>query len=398
MKRFTNRQLAIAVGVILLILCIVFAPRQDELAKRQHTIDTQNEKYMTDCISKITSTGNTYRQRVVNQNKYYYKCLQWLVADVYTWGANTSTVYADSSVVINDYRNDFQCIKRQATNNIEFHYTASDYSNQKTNEAKLLAIWNAHVSSKWRVQWSGIGYHYVIATDGTIYNTRNVDCTAIADWEGGFDYFDFEWEKIKVSKHNSTAVHVSFIGDDKPTPSQTTSMVYLSRMLMDKYKLDESAITSHWDRAAKSKMETLAYWFGWRWNFIKLIPENNNYEVVVDSSYIEWKRIFRKGANLEWLQYAYDISHGDMDFINTIEVESRWDLNSVWDNGNSFGLCQFNSNWHADKIATYKAYSNFWKVDYCYMWYKKWKTDWVIFNMLHWYSKRNSVTNTFTFR
>ena len=43
----------------------------------------------------------------------------------------------------------------------------------------------------------------------------------------------------------------------------------------------------------------------------------------------ESKKIYRDGWNDPRVQYAYNISKGNMDFILTIEAESRWDVNAV---------------------------------------------------------------------
>lgn len=48
------------------------------------------------------------------------------------------------------------------------------------------------------------------------------------------------------------------------------------------------------------------------------------------------KTILRKGWNDPRVQYAYNLSCGDMDFIKTIEAESKWDVNALGDHGNSF--------------------------------------------------------------
>ena len=39
--------------------------------------------------------------------------------------------------------------------------------------------------------------------------------------------------------------------------------------------------------------------------------------------------IYRDGWNDPRVQYAYDLSKGNMDFILTMEAESRWDMNAV---------------------------------------------------------------------
>jgi 6-pyruvoyl-tetrahydropterin synthase len=50
--------------------------------------------------------------------------------------------------MITDFKNDFECIKREVTKKIEFHYTAETYDEQKTDEEKLEAIYRAHTSPK----------------------------------------------------------------------------------------------------------------------------------------------------------------------------------------------------------------------------------------------------------
>lgn len=395
-----NNSIAKYTWIVLLIVSMFYFFIWDESdnQKLQRELEQRNKILMSQCTSNIVITGSTTYEKSWSYNNQYFSCVRKLEKDLSVQQTKQIPEANASSIpdIIN-FRNDFQCALRTTTTHIELHYTGEDYDNQNNNDAKLLAIWNAHVSSKWRVKWSGIGYHYVVAKDGTIYNTRNVECVWVADAEWDKVYLPFGDNTWEWSSHNAERIHISFIGSDKPNSKQTDSLVYLTRMLLDKYSLHESSITSHGDEAKKSKKETLAYWYWWRGNFIKLIPESNVVPIV-DSTYIEWKKIYRNWWALDYLQYAYDMSHWDMDFILTIEAESRWDLNSVWDNWNSYWLCQLHGKWHKDKQDEYKSYSDFWKVDYCYRLYTMWKKDWVIFNMLHGYAKRGKEVSKFTFQ
>jgi hypothetical protein len=48
-----------------------------------------------------------------------------------------------------------------------------------------------------------------------------------------------------------------------------------------------------------------------------------------ENTFLSGSKIYRDGWNDPRVQYAYDLSKGNMDFILTIEAESRWDVNAV---------------------------------------------------------------------
>ncbi len=282
-----------------------------------------------------------------------------------------------------NFKNDFECTSREVTKKIEFHYTAENYDEQKTDQQKLEAIYRAHTSPNWKVQGSWIGYHYVIMKSGQIYRTRNVECTAIAD--AGWDVVEFdEW---KWTTHNAERIHIAFVGTDKPTKAQTDSMVYLANTLAKRFKLSKDDITSHAEEAPKNHKESLEYWFGSRKAFLDKLMITKQ------------KKIYRNWQYLDYLQHWYEISNGDMDFIKTINQESSWDLNASGDkNKPSHGdyawwLCQLNSHWRASEIADYKKMSPNQKVEFCYKKYSTWLKDWVIENQLKGYKKRNTRRN-----
>lgn len=112
------------------------------------------------------------------------------------------------------------------------------------------------------------------------------------------------------------------------------------------------------------------------------------------------KTILRNWWNDPRVQHGYNISCWDMDFIRTIEAESRWDINSVWDNGNSYGLCQINKRFNPVMQDEYRWLStDNQKVEYCYNQYSLWKKRWVLHKRLYWYNVRNLPRNknVFTF-
>jgi hypothetical protein len=70
------------------------------------------------------------------------------------------------------------------------------------------------------------------------------------------------------------------------------------------------------------------------------------------------------------VQYAYEYTSWDMDFIYMMECESWMKPTNKWDSWKAYGLCQMNSNYH--KIP--QEYYDDWKyqVEYCYEKYKGW--------------------------
>ena len=113
------------------------------------------------------------------------------------------------------------------------------------------------------------------------------------------------------------------------------------------------------------------------------------------------KIILRNAWNDPRVQYAYTISCWDMDFIKTIEAESRWDVNASWDSHKAFWLCQINKLYNAKMQKDYKALStDNEKVKFCHDQYKNWVKRWVIKTRLYGYNVRNLPRNKniFTFK
>ncbi len=113
----------------------------------------------------------------------------------------------------------------------------------------------------------------------------------------------------------------------------------------------------------------------------------------------ESKKIYRDGWNDPRVQYAYDLSKGNMDFILTIEAESRWDVNAVWDGWNSFGLCQIHKRFNPEMQKQYrKLKTDNEKIKMCYDQYQNWVKRWVIKTRLYWYNYRKARAYLFTIK
>lgn len=90
------------------------------------------------------------------------------------------------------------------------------------------------------------------------------------------------------------------------------------------------------------------------------------------------------------LQWAYDISGGDMDFLGTVSAESMWDYEAVGDDGHAYGLCQWHDYWHKDKQRHYKNLkTGEEKIEYCYETYKAYVEAGNIENRLYGYNVRH---------
>ena len=111
------------------------------------------------------------------------------------------------------------------------------------------------------------------------------------------------------------------------------------------------------------------------------------------------KKILRDGQELEALTYTWN-KYGDIDFIKTIEAESRWDQHAVWDSWDAYGYCQINKNFNPEMQTEYRSLKTYQqRIDYCYWQYKAWVDKWVIHKRLYGYNVRNlPQNNKFTFQ
>lgn len=271
---------------------------------------------------------------------------------------------------------DDECNTRPLTDivGVELHYTATDTWTQ------LKSILNGH---KARFGSDYIGYHYVINYWGEVYNTRADKCVAMAD---------------KENHNNWKHIQVSFIWKDKPSPTQKEALGLLIIKLSKTYNFPITSVTSHHDEASyKSSNESLDYWFGGKEKFIEYIKTlETKTPAKQEAKAIGGKvLILRNWWNDPRVQYGYEISNGDMDFIRTIEAESKWDTNAVGDSWNSFWLCQFHKGFNPWLHKEYKALgSDKEKVKFCYDYYlyarglPKW-----VGSRLHGYNVRNLNQN-----
>lgn len=227
-------------------------------------------------------------------------------------------------------------VRDRKVEGIEFHYT-------DTVGSTLAAIKRWH---EWKFGIDHIGYHYVIKENGEITSTRDERCIAAAD---------------KWSSNNYRLIQIAFVGNDKPTKEQTKSMVALTRDIQKRYSLPTDSVSSHREWWPKSDKESLTYWYWSKDNFISLLSWEKKKEVLLR----EWQEL--ESVNYAWNKWK------DMDFILTIDQESRWNPEATWDVDHpnkgdyAYGYCQYNSNWHKDKIAYYKSLPT-WKekIDWCH--------------------------------
>ena len=111
------------------------------------------------------------------------------------------------------------------------------------------------------------------------------------------------------------------------------------------------------------------------------------------------KKILRDGKELEALTYAWE-KYWDMDFIKTVEAESRWDQYAVWDAGDAYWYCQINNNYNPEMQTEYRSLKTPQaRIDYCYAQYKTWVDKGIIHKRLYGYNVRNlPQNNKFTFK
>ena len=111
------------------------------------------------------------------------------------------------------------------------------------------------------------------------------------------------------------------------------------------------------------------------------------------------KKILRDGQELDALTYTWN-KYGDIDFIKTIEAESRWDQHAVWDSWDAYGYCQIYKNFNPEMQTEYRGLKTYQqRIDYCYGQYKVWVDKWVIHKRLYGYNVRNlPQNNKFTFQ
>ena len=110
-----------------------------------------------------------------------------------------------------------------------------------------------------------------------------------------------------------------------------------------------------------------------------------------------------KNKDNEWIQslvnYAYEISGWDLDFLETITHESMRDhtiqsnyITSDWKREESYGLGQRNIVRYSDIIEDPRFKDPYWQLDIMREKYKVLDDPWTIF---HWYYSRKKHSNEF---
>jgi len=123
------------------------------------------------------------------------------------------------------------------------------YKRRETNEIKKIILHHSATTTgtpegfaKYHVEtngWGGIGYHFVIQKDGTIYQTNN-DTTLSYHCKG----------------YNQISLGICLVGDfdkQQPTEAQHTSLKELLVYLLKKYGLSTSDIIGHRETPAAHK-------------------------------------------------------------------------------------------------------------------------------------------------
>lgn len=107
--------------------------------------------------------------------------------------------------------------------------------------------------------------------------------------------------------------------------------------------------------------------------------------------------ITRNGKKSPIVSYAY--SKYGLDFVKTIEAESKWNPKAIGDGGNSYWLCQFHRLWNEPLQKAYRsAKTDFDRVDICHDYYQAIMDKWTIRKRLYWYRYRNLPQNSDPFK
>lgn len=106
------------------------------------------------------------------------------------------------------------------------------------------------------------------------------------------------------------------------------------------------------------------------WGFIEEESTSEKNHITWSNAKIKHKWYKDWDLAQQIVQYAYEYTSWDMDFIYMMECESWMKPTNKWDSWKAYGLCQMNSNYH--KIP--QEYYDDWKfqVEYCYEKYKGW--------------------------
>lgn len=267
--------------------------------------DTWNQTKLDECLAKYKTISNS-AANICLEYATYKKIIE---------------LYANNPGSALEECKDFRLDPKR----IVLHYTATPST------LSAQQILQSHLN-RWDLDHYA-GYHYVVDAKGQIYSTRPIECNALAE-----------------PKANHDAIHVSYIGDDKPTQAQIDSIVWLVKDISNRTGISTKDVTAHADIAAKNHKESMDYMFGGYDNFQKLIRHS--------------QIITRDGKQMDALTYAWQ-AWGDMDFILTIQKESQFNPQSKGDidrpnkGDYSLGYCQYNTHYQPEWLAEYNKFTTY---------------------------------------
>lgn len=75
-------------------------------------------------------------------------------------------------------------------------------------------------------------------------------------------------------------------------------------------------------------------------------------------------------SRTSFVRAAWEKSWKDIDFLTTIEQESRWDSKALGDKWRAHGLCQWRIEWHKPTIQNKNFGDPYWQLDRCLEYYQ----------------------------
>src|SRR5687768_9349644 len=114
--------------------------------------------------------------------------------------------------------------------------------NSNNDDAELRALQNIHVKTN---GWPGLSYHFVIMKNGNIYQINNLD--------------DLTWTDTKNVDSVAILMHGYYHSpyNQRPTAAQLSSLQFMLRNMMNRFKLPHTSIRGHRDRTSTSCPGTL---------------------------------------------------------------------------------------------------------------------------------------------
>lgn len=94
---------------------------------------------------------------------------------------------------------------------------------------------------------------------------------------------------------------------------------------------------------------------------------------------------------------AYEISEGDMNFVLTVEAESKFDPEAIGDSWHSHWFCQWHEKWQSDTLNNPNFKDPVWQMEECFRYYTEVFNNGTINSRLYWYPVRHLVKDRFKF-